>query len=248
MIICNYLALIIWTYFIIILIILIILIIWLIWLWKLWWLFDNYLNRIICNYLIMIICNYLILIILTYLIIIWLIWLVLFIWLIWLIRAFFPWMHRSMIVRSRLAVDFQNLHWQRLSWISRADIACSGWWQRKAPGPKPDNWRVMTNSGEASHSDPVPALRWLCSRCLTAPPAARDACLTLPVTSGGPGLALAIYKNSSCIMKFSCSLLPCPARHPRPPWQAGLPAGQRGRWRGKGVGGWGWARKEVGRW
>ena len=60
MIICNYLALIIWTYFIIILIILIILIIWFIWLWKLWWLFDDYLNMIICNYLIMIICNYLI--------------------------------------------------------------------------------------------------------------------------------------------------------------------------------------------
>ena len=197
---------------------------WLIWLIWLWWLFDNYLIMIIWNYLIMIICNYLILIILTYLIIIWLIWLIwliLFVWLIWLIRAFSPWRHRSMIVRSRLAVDFRNLHWQRLSWISRADIACSGWWQRKAPGLKPDNWRVMTNSGEASHSDPVPALRWLCSRCLTAPPAARDACLTLPVTSGGQGLALAIYKNSSCIMKFCCSLLPLPARHPRPPWQAG---------------------------
>jgi len=43
MIICNYLALIIWAYFIIILIILIIWHIWLIWLGKLWWLFDNYL-------------------------------------------------------------------------------------------------------------------------------------------------------------------------------------------------------------
>ena len=156
MIICNYLALIIWTYFIIIVIIVIILIIRLIWLWKLWWLFDNYLNMIICIDLIMIICNYLILIILTYLIIIWLIFYLFHLFdLSDLLEPFFlegiaPWF--KMIVRSRLAVDFRNLHWQRLSWISRAEIACSGWWLQKAPGLKPDNCRVMTNSGEVCHS------------------------------------------------------------------------------------------------
>ena len=77
----------------------------------------------------------------------------------------------------------------------------------------------MTNSGEASHRDPVPALRPVTVQqmldCRTGGPG----CLTLPVTSGGPGLAfkLAIYKNSSRIMKFCCSLLSSPARHPRPP-------------------------------
>jgi len=52
---------------------------------------------------------------------------------------------------------------------------------------------------------------------LTAPPAARDACLTLPVTSGGSGLALAILAYiQKFIMHYEVLLLIAALPSPAP--------------------------------